>query len=251
MRSAALSTACLVVALAAGTAGAQTLGRCAACHFANYLSVPGASHLSEWAQSAHARAGVGCESCHGGNPNTVVPGEAHAGVIDPKLPASPVAAANLPATCGKCHETEAAAFRRGPHAALLARGGAGAPTCSTCHGAMTARVPSPAALEARCAACHGVASPGASYPGRVRTLVENLDRIQTDLAQADWLLGRDVDPARRSRARTLRADAATRLKEAAEAWHASDLAGAEARAAAARTAVDALLDALGAPPARP
>ncbi len=251
MRAAALAAACLVVVLAAGTAGAQTLGRCATCHFANYLSVPGASHLGEWAQSAHARAGVGCESCHGGDARTVVPAEAHAGVIDPKLPTSPVAPANLPATCGKCHEAEAAAFRRGPHYALLARGEAGAPTCSTCHGAMTARVPSPAALEARCASCHGVASPGASYPGRVRVLVGNLDRIQTNLAQADWLLGRDLDPAVRARARTLRADAAARLKEAADSWHASDLAGVEARAAAARTAVDALLDALGAPPARP
>ncbi len=249
MRSIGLtSTLVALLGLAASVSAQQVMGRCATCHFANYLSVPGASHLSEWASSAHAREGVGCESCHGGDSTTVVPGQAHRGVVAPRLSWSSVAPANLPATCGACHADELAAFRRSPHDQPLMRGTANAPTCSTCHGAMTARVPSPAVLEARCANCHGAQSAGAAYPGRARTLIASVNSMEDDLAQARWLLRRGAGNAR---ARALDVEAGDRLADVASAWHAFDLAEAERRATAARASVDALLGALGVAPNKP
>lgn len=243
---AATLTAC--VALAAPAGAQQVLGRCASCHFANYGDVPGASHLSEWAASPHARANVGCESCHGGDPTTVVPDAAHRGVVSPRLAWSRVAPAQLPATCGACHARERAAFRRSPHDEPLMRGTANAPTCSTCHGAMTARVPSPGALEVRCRVCHTPGSAGAAYPARARTLIEALNGTDADLGQARWLLSRGAGDAR---ARALAVDSAARMTAVAEAWHAFDLDEAERRAAAARQSVDALLGALGVAPTLP
>jgi hypothetical protein len=249
MRSLVLvSIVALGIGGAASASAQQTMGRCATCHFANYLSVPGASHLSEWANSAHAREGVGCESCHGGDPNTVVPAEAHRGVVAPRLSWSSVAPANLPATCGACHKEELASFRRSPHYQPLVSGMANAPTCSTCHGAMTARVPSPAALEGRCRACHGEQSAGAAYPGRARTLIALVNSLQDDLAQARWLLARGAGGAQ---ARALETEARARLKAVATAWHTFDLAEAERRADAARTSMNALLNALGVAPTKP
>ena len=230
--------AAALVGLSSTAEGQQVMGRCATCHFANIPDVPGASHLGEWAASPHAAAGVGCESCHGGNPTTVVPSEAHRGVESPRLAWSRVAPAHLPATCGACHAAERDAFRRSPHDAPLASGVANAPTCSTCHGAMTSRVPSAAALELRCARCHGPQSVGAGYPGRARAFVTALMSIDTDLSQARWRLSRGGGGAR---ARALEAEAGARLAEVAEAWHTFDMAEAERRANAARAAVDNLL----------
>jgi Cytochrome c554 and c-prime len=240
----------LAIALGAGSlAAAQpAMGRCATCHFANYLAVPGASHLSDWAGSAHARRGVGCEACHGGDPNTVVPAEAHRGVVAPRLAWSSVAPANLPATCGRCHANELTAFRRSAHYQALMRGTPNAPTCSTCHGAMTSRVPSPAALEARCASCHGPQSAGAAYPQRSRTLIAAVSGLQDDLQQARWMLAHGAGDAR---ARALEVEAGQRLTAVADAWHRFDLDLAERRAVDARTSVDALLAALGVAPHKP
>ncbi len=48
-------------------------------------------------------------------------------------PASRVAMANVPATCGKCHEGIAQQFTGSIHDAMLARGRDGAPACQSCH----------------------------------------------------------------------------------------------------------------------
>jgi len=47
-------------------------------------------------------------------------------------PSSRVAMANVPGTCGKCHEGIAHEFAGSVHAAVLAKG-TGAPACQTCH----------------------------------------------------------------------------------------------------------------------
>jgi nitrate/TMAO reductase-like tetraheme cytochrome c subunit len=48
-------------------------------------------------------------------------------------PASRVYPANVPTTCGKCHEGIASQFEGGVHGAVLAKGNNGAPVCQTCH----------------------------------------------------------------------------------------------------------------------
>ena len=46
---------------------------------------------------------VGCDSCHGGNPDTFESLRAHRGVLSSFNPSSPVHRTQLPATCGACH----------------------------------------------------------------------------------------------------------------------------------------------------
>lgn len=237
----------LAVAAPASAEPQQTFNRCAQCHFANLVDVPGAAHLSEWERSPHARRGVGCERCHGGDATTVHPVEAHRGVLDSRNPASPVNRVNLPETCGTCHDGALQAFRKSRHAALLAHGDAGAPSCSTCHGAMTARVPSPRVLESQCARCHPPAAAGEGYARDAGALLTDVDQIDADLARADWLLAGVRDSARRERLAQARVKAAAALTEVAGAVHAFDLALATRLAGAARAQVNDLLRQLNPP----
>ncbi len=237
----------LVLATAASAAPQQVSNRCAQCHFANLVDVPGAAHLSEWERSAHARHDVGCERCHGGDATTVHPVEAHRGVLDSRNPASPVARVNLPETCGACHAGARQAFGRSRHAALLQHGDAGAPSCSTCHGAMTARVPSPRVLEGQCARCHPPSATGEGYARDAAALLADIDRLGTDLANADWLLAGLRDSARRERLDQARAKAARALVDVADAVHAFDLPLVKRRIEAARQQVDELLGQLNVP----
>lgn len=77
--------------------------RCADCHFANPYTEPAQEHLHRWSLSPHQRADVGCDSCHGGNPDTFESLQAHRGVLSSFNPSSPVHRTQLPATCGACH----------------------------------------------------------------------------------------------------------------------------------------------------
>ena len=56
----------------------RSRSRCADCHFANSTAAS-RWHLSEWDHSAHGRADVGCEGCHGGDPSTFESFLAHRG----------------------------------------------------------------------------------------------------------------------------------------------------------------------------
>ena len=77
--------------------------RCADCHFANPYTEPAQQHLHRWSLSPHQRADVGCDSCHGGNPDTFESLQAHRGVLSSFNPSSPVHRTQLPVTCGSCH----------------------------------------------------------------------------------------------------------------------------------------------------
>lgn len=97
-----------------------------------------------------------CTDCHG----------THA-IISTKLPASPVAPRNVPATCGRCHSDQALMqkynlaadqvekFSRSVHGiALLDEWHPAAPTCSTCHGAHGAIALGAGSLSKVCGHCH-------------------------------------------------------------------------------------------------
>lgn len=72
-------------------------------------------------------------------------------------PASTVAIANVPGTCGKCHEGIAHQFAGSVHAAVLAKGG-GAPACQTCHTAHAIHAADDPAWQVgvvnQCGTCH-------------------------------------------------------------------------------------------------
>jgi hypothetical protein len=63
-----------------------------------------------------------CSDCHGAHD-----------IRRPKDPGSHVATANVPKTCGKCHEGIERRFEAGVHGQTLAKGDGGAPACQTCH----------------------------------------------------------------------------------------------------------------------
>jgi len=214
----------LVAALwtAAPAAVVAQPSRCAECHFANFSDVPAREHLLEWEQSAHAKHGIGCEWCHGGNAATFVPADAHKGVVGSRSPASRVHRTNLPATCSTCHSGETQAFSGSAHDRLLRDGDPRAPTCSTCHGAMTARIPSPARLESDCASCHGPDSPGATYPTLARAAVEEIQRIRLVLLGAQQRLQTMSDAPERRRLWAQQTLAIGTLDTAVEAFHAFD-----------------------------
>ncbi len=144
----------IVWVVVAGWAHAAPMpNRCVACHETEVLPVSLGHSFAEWRGSAHGRAGITCDQCHGGDPDARLPGPAHQGVHPAGDPASSVNPANLPLTCGRCHAGQLEAFNRSRHAAGLRKDGRGA-SCALCHGPMAASLPTPVELNARCATCH-------------------------------------------------------------------------------------------------
>lgn len=142
-----------VLLLLGSPALADEKDQCVACHETDVLPISLGHSFEDWRGSAHARGGVGCEKCHGGDPKATEAEVAHRGVLPASESGSLVSPARLPATCGTCHAKELAAFDATVHARQLKNNGRGA-TCSTCHGAMATSLPSPGELSVRCSTCH-------------------------------------------------------------------------------------------------
>lgn len=241
-----IATLGVAVALLAIAAPARAQpSRCEQCHFANFFDVPAPLRLADWPESAHARHGVGCDRCHGGDPTTFVPQDAHRGILGSRRAASPVNRANLPYTCASCHAGEVASFVKSRHLAVLQQGSANAPSCSTCHGAMTARRPSPPAFEEACARCHTAESAGAVYPLAARGALDEINTIEGVLADAGVRIARVRDPMRRQQLTAQQALVHSALLGAIDAMHAFDLGALKIRIDAARAAVDRLVVDIG------
>jgi hypothetical protein len=106
-----------------------------------------------------------CSDCHGAHD-----------ILKPKDPKSRVALANVPVTCGKCHDKLAREFKAGVHGALLEHGKENGPACQTCHTAHSIqRADNPAwqlSVIGQCGTCHAnrVASFRDTFHGQVTTL---------------------------------------------------------------------------------
>jgi len=89
---------------------------------------------------------------------------------------SPVFAANVPATCGKCHAGIERDYHAGVHGAALAQGNTQAPQCATCHSAHAiTRTESDAwqlGAVQECGTCHAeaLATYRDTYHGKVTSL---------------------------------------------------------------------------------
>lgn len=135
------------------THAAQAQGnRCADCHSANGVET---YHLLDWQLSTHAKSGVGCEDCHGGDASTFESLQAHQDVANSNQPESPTHFKNLAQTCGNCHASIVKAFEETRHGELVRAGNYDAPTCSTCHTSVGAFLLSSRGLERHCNQCHG------------------------------------------------------------------------------------------------
>jgi hypothetical protein len=230
-------TAALIV-FAVGRVSGQAMTRCAACHFANVQKVPAPEYLGDWQHSAHARHAVGCHECHGGDPWTYVPAEAHRDVLGPTRALSPVAGANLVRTCARCHQAVTRAFSSTLHQTLVQAGESRAPDCTTCHGAMRESVPSAAALEARCADCHRSGSAREAYPALMRGGVEALDALRARADAIDDAIARVPEHSRRVELLVAMYDARQALKECMARVHAFDVQQLNVAVDAARRRLD-------------
>ena len=219
----------LVVALAASDVVRAQQSRCADCHFANPSSEAfavrspfAAMHLRDWDLSAHSKAMVGCEKCHGGDSTTFESLQAHLGILNASNPASPVNRRNLPRTCGVCHAGPFVAFQKSRHFALLQGGDPNVPTCVTCHGDAGENRPSPKALESACRNCHRADRPGGhpEHPALGRTMLEGIRDARTQLKEARTLIGRIKDSPRRTRLEAAAQQIDVPLTQATQAGHA-------------------------------
>jgi len=144
---------------------ATIAGTCGKCH--GDKSVMQGSGISDrpflsYQESVHAKAMAR------GNPSAAVCTDCHnSHDIQPASNSqSSIATVNIPATCGKCHRTEAAEFVQSVHGQAVTRGVSRAPVCTDCHGIHNIKMPfdqttataTTAIATDSCAKCHeGVA----------------------------------------------------------------------------------------------
>lgn len=226
--------------------GDRTAGnQCVACHGA-LGDTTGAGHgFAAWRGSPHAVAGVGCEACHGGDPQARDRQAAHRGVAPSSDPQSRVFFVRMPETCGRCHASEAGYFRSSLHYARLRADGRG-PNCVTCHGAMATSVLTPERLLGTCSACHAVG--GAAPPEKAREAAQVLALVRVENILYD-IVATEVAAQRgargSARARVMLDEADRHLTAAAEVWHSFRLDSAAARLGDARENLEAAWVALG------
>jgi hypothetical protein len=241
-----------LVALALSTerhASAQTAqSRCADCHFAQASTVA-TSHITSWEISAHSRANVGCDGCHGGDARTFESFLAHRDMPPRSSPSSPVHRTKIVTTCGRCHAGPFVAFQKSRHFQLWEAGNTAVPTCITCHSDTGSRLMSPKALEGQCASCHGVgkATVRPEFPGRGRAALQGIRDTRALLKEARSLVGRVKDSTRRTRLEGLAQQAEVPLVEATRAHHAFVYDMLEERLDVARRRVAMLFDELANP----
>lgn len=141
----------LIPAVPATFAAEAEVNHCVECHEKEALPISLGHSFTEWKASSHAKSGVSCEKCHGGDPKKSDPAEAHKDVLPATDPKSLVSSERIAAMCGSCHEKEHKAFLSTVHAEPDDEDRA---TCMTCHGSMATSLPTPAELRTRCAVCH-------------------------------------------------------------------------------------------------
>lgn len=157
---------------------------CAICHedepkMAKYRLLEKHAFRS-YSQTVHGKALAGghlqaaiCTDCHGSH-------DLHS----PVNPESKIYRANVPTTCGKCHENVLQAYQRSVHGKAALAGKREAPVCTDCHGEHTIKshldpsssVYTTVVSEKTCGHCHGAEKIVSKYhlpPDRVKTYLES------------------------------------------------------------------------------
>ena len=126
---------------------------CVTCHKAGEGTSYFEHNFADWEKSVHAKAGVSCQVCHGGQELEKEKQAAHKGMLPSTNKNSGVYFTKIPKTCGQCHASEFASFKKSKHYRELENSGRG-PNCVTCHGSMANHILSPRELEMPCTLCH-------------------------------------------------------------------------------------------------
>jgi hypothetical protein len=209
--------------------------QCVDCHARVGTPREVAGRYLDWHFSAHGRANVGCNSCHGGDPAATDAATAHRGVIPSVQAGSRLHRTRLPETCGACHKAVVNSFVESTHYKVLAASGLG-PSCTTCHGHMASSVAAyPIEAAALCTRCHntidGLLPRRPEIPQYARDTMEAIVRANYMATLAAELLAeaerRKVDVA--AEADDLRLMRGT-LAEARVGWHAFTVGGVQAKA---------------------
>lgn len=169
------SVVCLL--LASGLAETTAANGCADCHRNPdfYVQSPKLhAYYQDWLTSPHNTAGLTCDECHGGDPSADDIITAHRGVLPPTDVDSKLFYRRQPATCGACHKDNQIQFESSKHYKAL-MGELVAPTCTTCHRAMSRRPYYRDIVLHACRTCHNE---------------ENVDRIPLVAERAEEILHR-------------------------------------------------------------
>ena len=197
---------------------------CVTCHFENVSPGKAAeqAHLDDWDASPHAASQVGCDACHRGDPDAGTLADVHRDILSPNNPASSVYVRNIPETCGGCHLGQLDAFVTSRHDQLLASGDLRAPTCTTCHGAVGARLPPTRGISNKCAMCHGPdgAAPISDHQELVRLMRDRIQEHRYSLALVRTVIENTSNPNRRADLIRKYDGAVAPLDDAVAAWHA-------------------------------
>lgn len=120
---------------------------CAPCHGGEAAKYHDSIHSWAKERAGLTAAAPACAECHGTHD-----------IRGPADPAARVSRANIPATCGACHQGIVERYSRGVHGAALKAGNAKAPVCTDCHTAHAIeRADNDAwrlAVTAECGTCH-------------------------------------------------------------------------------------------------
>ncbi len=174
----------LSVPLSVGAQSAEN--SCINCHQnpAFYSQYPKLyEYYRQWVASPHQLAGVGCEDCHGGTASAASMEEAHVGVLLMNDKRSTLHYQEQPKTCGKCHGDKQQQFVQSKHYTALMDQRA-APTCTTCHPAMSRRPELRNIVLHACRNCHGEGN-----SENLPLIADRAERVFSQLNIAGGLLG--------------------------------------------------------------
>ncbi|HJQ98491.1 MAG TPA: cytochrome c3 family protein [Candidatus Polarisedimenticolaceae bacterium] len=172
----------LLLALPALLAAAEQRSSCMACH--GILDGDTRAPVEAWGNDVHALAGLGCESCHGGDASPALTEDADAAMNPKKGFRPPPDRLHVPDLCARCHADaefmkrydpkarvdQLVEYRTSVHGRLNAKGDPVPATCIDCHGVHGIRpISSPDSpayatnVPKTCAKCHADAKRMAPY----------------------------------------------------------------------------------------
>lgn len=124
------------------------LPTCIECHASMQDQPKVYQPVEKWRGSVHAKNGISCNGCHGGDP-TIMDEDAMSPDKGFKDISKPEA---IPDFCGACHLGVKEDYLASAHGKALGRGG---PQCATCHGAHGIQLASPQLINPKsCTRCH-------------------------------------------------------------------------------------------------
>lgn len=152
MKGALSALAALLFVAASGVAGAEEITSCVGCH-GNPEIFEGQmlAIVEQWRGGVHSEVQIGCQDCHGGNPDPALAEDSDA-AMDRRFEPSPYVGSPerqaIPAFCGRCHSDPEFMKRYNPaarvdqeqeywtshHGRALQRGDTRVATCIDCHG---------------------------------------------------------------------------------------------------------------------